>query len=130
MKTLSLKIIVLFVAVSATFVSCKKLDGPEPSTKEYLTSKTWTAYAFKDVATGITIPVVPGQCQGFVVQFATNGTIYQGNGCTAPTLSDVYVLVDKTITLSSGPILQIDQINGQNMTITVKNTKEDIIVYF
>ena len=126
MKNYSINFILLFVAITATMISCKKLDGPVPSTRALLTAKTWTATSF--VNSGITIPVIPGDCNGIVVQFTNAGAYYEGDGCSTPTISDSWTISDKLITFGDATIIQITSIDSKNMTIT--DPESGTVVYF
>ncbi len=128
MKNLSIKTIVLVIAMATTIMSCKKLDGPEPDTRQFLTAKSWDAVSVQDPSTGMIMPVNSANCNGLVFQFANNGIFYEGNGCDIPSQTDTWVITDKTISFPDASQYVITTIDAS--TLIVKSDSDEAIFTF
>jgi hypothetical protein len=117
MKSNSIKIIFTIIAMSAIVFSCKKIDGPVPSTKVLLTAKTWTATSYTSIFGG---PAqYPSPCSGFVAKFGGDGIFYNGNGCNTPSYAGFWTISDQVVTLLGGATLTVNSISATNMNATL-----------
>jgi heat shock protein HslJ len=113
----SIKIIFTVVAMAAIMFSCKKIDGPVPSTKVLLTAKTWTATSYTSIYGGPS--QYPSPCNGFVAKFGSDGIFYNGNGCNTPSYAGLWTISDQVVTFLGGGTLTVNSISATNMNATL-----------
>ena len=131
MKPGLIKFIFLFIALTTMFSCKKELDGPVPSTRNILTSKTWIATSKQDPLTGIIVPIIPAKCQGLVVQFSNDGRYYLSNGCELTHDEGGWFISEKTINiLDTHTQYVITSIDTKSMTATLLSDEDPVIVRF
>ena len=129
MKSASLKIIFILVVIATTVLSCKKIDGPVPSTRDLLTAKTWTMTSYQNYPVGF--PTIPSACSGFVIQCANSGMSYRGNGCSPLAYAGTWSISDQTVILFSGSaIMTVTSISTTNMTANLSIGSSTYVVQF